>query len=195
MWDFAHVILLLRIIERFVITGLILVVAVVVLIAFWRTVHRIDFNVTKEKVGVAGTTLIATPILVLLILVGFAWVALNNKISLETSTQSPAPAVPGQSKQPPEGVEVVKFNGLNPVEENVAELLPDYNCAFSQLQNLTPAQERAVRLIKAEALLSHWPTQWNGEKDIFRNWVKDGSTPPNGNITQLFHDVGRNCKR
>jgi hypothetical protein len=170
MSEFAHTIFYLRIIERFVITGLVLAVAVIVLIAFWRTVHRIDFNVAKEKVGVAGTTLVATPVLVLLILVGFAWVVLTNNISLEIGTQKPAPTTSEQSdRQPKPAAESVaipksviveeRYNGVNSVGENVAEFLPDYNCAFAHVQNLTPEQERAIRLMKADVLLSHWPAK------------------------------------
>ncbi|MEH2484887.1 hypothetical protein [Bradyrhizobium sp. AZCC 2230] len=213
--EFSHAIFYLRLIERFVITGLVLAVAVIVLIAFWRTVHRIDFNVEKEKVGVAGTTLIATPVLVLLILVGFAWVVLTNGISLEIATQNPAPTTPEQPdrqpKQPPESgalskpvVVVEKYNGSNSTGENVAELLPSFNCAFAHVQNPTPEQERAIRLVKAEALLAHWPAPWTAEKETFRKWAigDPGATAngqsgavPNGNITQLFHNVDRDCNR
>jgi hypothetical protein len=200
MSEFAHTIMYLRIIERFVITGLVLATAVIVLIAFWRTVHRIDFNVEKDKVGVAGTTLVATPVLVLLILVGFAWVVLTNSISVEVGTQTPVPVTPEQPGHPV--IVVEKYTGLNSAGENVAELLPSYNCAFTHVQNPTPEQERAIRLIKADVLLEHWPARWNDEKETFRKWATgdaaatangQGVAVPNGDITHLFHNVGRNC--
>jgi hypothetical protein len=195
MQEYIKAIFLLRVAERFLLTGIILAIALVVLIAFWRTVHRIEFNVTKDKLGVAGTTLIATPILVLLILVGFSWVALTNRISLEASNQPVAPDKPPKDEPPAPGG--TRLSGAFSADDNFADTLLAFNCAVSKTPSLTSRQDAAINRMKANEIIAHWQANWGDDKakEDFWRWATeaDNSVAPAGDITRSFHGKDSQC--
>ena len=155
MDPYVKTIFILRLIERFTLTAIVLIIAVAVLVAFWRTVHRIEFSVTKEKVGVAGATLLATPVLVLLTLIGFTWVVLTNQIKLETNGII-APPAPDKPNCPSAGCQTVLM-GAAGTGENVASVLQALNCA-SRNPNLKPADREGIERLKAIELYSNGQT-------------------------------------
>jgi hypothetical protein len=207
MQAYSQTIFVLRIIERFALTGIILAIAFAVLIAFWRTVHRIDFSVTREKVGVAGATLIATPVLVLLTLIGFTWVVLTNPISIETETRvSRSPnqtgadplTKPDDASVAPETTRRSKYVGIVPLEKNVATALFNFNCALARVPNLTSAETDAIKLLKADELYWHWPSKWgDAERETFYKWAidHDGRAAPKGDVLAMLDDLDPVCKR
>ena len=92
-------VILFRIGERITLSALILIVAIVVMIAFWRSVQKIDFRITRENVGTGGSVLLGTPIFVLLTLVGYAFVSLSNPISVKIPNEE----IVGSSRATPAG--------------------------------------------------------------------------------------------
>jgi hypothetical protein len=209
MAEFAHTVFYLRVIERLAISGLVSAVALVILVAFWRTVHRVDFNVTREKIGLAGTTLIATPVLVLLILVGFAWVVLTNKISLDVAMQSPqevnrsilAPSEANKTGQGSAQQPVViheDMSGITDIDVNVAALLLEFNCALSHVANPPSELEISARKLKVVALLPKLPPDWTKEeKKVLYDWAMgaNDSKAPRADATRIMSGVSQDCGR
>ena len=76
MDDALKTVVLFRIDERITLSALILIIAIIVMIAFRRSVQKIDSRITKENIGTGGSVLLGTPIFVLLTPVGYAFVSL-----------------------------------------------------------------------------------------------------------------------
>jgi hypothetical protein len=157
-------------------------------------VHRIDFSITKEKVGVAGATLIATPVLVLLMLIGFTWVVLTNQIKVETDGTKLVPS--GSPVAGPNG----HFSAIGAAGNgaNVTSVLQAMNCAKKN-RNLKPVDRDAIERLKAYALLENWPDNLDQkEKETFRRWAleKDNSDAvvPSGDLLQLFNAEDLKCE-
>lgn len=91
---------LFRMLERLTLTAVILGVSLVVMVGFWRTVTRVDLS-DGGKLGVAGSVTLATPVFVLLGIVGYAWVSLSNPLKVERSDGSGSVTFLG-----PDGVEL-----------------------------------------------------------------------------------------
>jgi hypothetical protein len=87
-----------RIGERITLTIVVLLVALVVMVGFWRTVQRVKVD-DGGKLGVAGSVVLSTPVFVLMTIVGYAWVSLAHPISIG----APA-AVPGNGRVKPAAV-------------------------------------------------------------------------------------------
>jgi hypothetical protein len=187
---------ILRLIERFTLTAIVLIIAVAVLVAFWRTVHRIEFSVAKEKVGVAGATLIATPVLVLLALIGFTWVVLTNQIKLETEGPNNVGDHPQPNVLP--GTQHTIVVGAAGTGENVASVLQALNCA-ARSPNLKQADREGIERLKAIELYSNWPDNLDlKEKETFRKWAfeknNSDSVTPSGDVLQLLNARDPKCE-
>ena len=66
-----------RIGERITLTIVVLLVALVVMVGFWRTVQRVKVD-DGGKLGVAASFVLSTPVFVLMTIVGYAWVSLAH---------------------------------------------------------------------------------------------------------------------
>jgi hypothetical protein len=84
MKDTLNEILYFRMAERLTLTTVIVLIALVVMVGFWRTVQKIDLT-EGGKLGIAGSFAFSTPVFVLLTIVGYTWVSLTNQITLETA--------------------------------------------------------------------------------------------------------------
>jgi len=109
-------VVLFRIGKRITLSALILNIAIIMMIAFWRSVQKIDFRTTKENIGTGGSVLLGTPIFVFLTLVGYSFVSLSNPITVKTPTEE----VTGSSRAIPAGggkVDNAAFDRNNALEK------------------------------------------------------------------------------
>lgn len=83
-------IVLFRIAERLGLSLIVLLVALVVMVGFWRSVQKLDVS-DGGKLGVAGSFALSTPVFVLLAIIGYAWVSLSFPIQV-TGPAAPAEA-------------------------------------------------------------------------------------------------------
>ena len=202
MEDYIKTVFVLRLIERFTLTAIVLVIALVVLVAFWRTVHRIEFSVMKEKMGVAGATLIATPVLVLLALMGFTRVVLTNPIKLEASGSKPIepPARPCETSDnaaSSPNPSYINLSGATGTKANVASVLLALNCAKARSRGLKQAELDAIDLLKANELYANWPDGLDAkQKEIFWKWAlhEPKAEVPSGDVLQVFHARDPRCE-
>lgn len=74
-------ILYFRMAERLALTVVIVLVSLIVMVSFWRTVQKIDLT-DGGKLGLAGSFAFSTPVFVLLTIIGYAWVSLSNEIMI-----------------------------------------------------------------------------------------------------------------
>lgn len=77
-----------RVGERIALSAIIVVIACIVMIAFWRSVQRIELMTSGERFGGAGTIVLSTPIFVLLALVGYTYISFSNPIAVSFSNEN-----------------------------------------------------------------------------------------------------------
>ena len=74
--------------ERFILSLVVISIALVSMIAFWRSVQQIEFKLSQDKLGSSANIALATPLLVLLVVVGFVYVSYAHPVSVTLSTRS-----------------------------------------------------------------------------------------------------------
>jgi hypothetical protein len=194
----TDLIVLFRIAERLTLTLVVLIVAAIVMIGFWRTVQRVDLT-EGGKLGVAGSFAFSTPVFVLLTIVGYAYVSLSAPITV-------TPAAAGQAMQLAGG-SAPGFIGVMPVPPG-ADTAPDgdpdharavadrkirsLNC-LAQGREMTARQEDDLALVKLGLMAPVWAADW-GAQDAFRAWAT-GIDPadPNPQARATFNAVHPVC--
>lgn len=79
---------LLRVLERTSLSLIIITVSIILIVAFWRSLQKIDFNIQNEKNTISTNIVFATPIFVLIILVFFSYVSFSHPIKIHNSDTS-----------------------------------------------------------------------------------------------------------
>ncbi|WP_193139339.1 hypothetical protein [Meridianimarinicoccus sp. MJW13] len=179
-------IILFRIAERLTLTAVVLLVALVVMIGFWRTVQKINLA-EGAPLGLGGSFVFSTPVFVLMALIGYAWVSLEHPIEV-----TPVAA--------PEGMQVAEggtpaggFTGVAPLypdagpspqttgtgyDASVAQRqLRSLNCLIDG-QTLSARTEIDVTDVKLSLLAGLWQPAWGNRSD-FADWARNtgGPTP------------------
>jgi hypothetical protein len=77
-----------RIGERIMLSLIVVLVALVVTLGFWRSIQKLDFSVGQGGVTGGGSVMLATPVLALLALIGFAWVSFSHPVSVSVPTDA-----------------------------------------------------------------------------------------------------------
>ena len=187
-------IVLFRIAERLGLSLIVLLVALVVMVGFWRSVQKLDVT-DGGKLGLAGSFALSTPVFVLLAIIGYAWVSLSFPIQV---TGPAAPAAATASAVAPQS-----FVGIG-VPARAAPADPGY--ALGQAQRMVraincaakraaPDERLATDLTRARlALLAPvWPSAW-GEPAAFADAVLGISgTEPNPLALEQFDRVDASC--
>ena len=157
MDDALKTVVLFRIGERITLSALILII---MMIAFWRPVQKIDFRITQKNIGTGGSVLLGTPIFVLLTLVGYAFVSLSNPITVKTPTEE----VTGGSRAIPAGggkVDNAAFD-RNKALEKVRSL----NCLARNDADGSARDQDNLAAVKVRLLHPVWSGAW-GDFDQF----------------------------
>lgn len=174
-WAFAF-----RIAERIVISLVVILVSLVVTVGFWRSIQRIDFQLSREKVSGAANVILATPVFALLALIGFAWVSFSNPISVGL------PAAGGEADQvagDPPGV--ITLSGSVPapaapgddmaLSRNLATVR-SLNCiAGITGEGLSPRDADALRDARLALMQAVWQPDWGDPAD-FAAWATGRTT-------------------
>ncbi|MCA8882241.1 MAG: hypothetical protein KDA50_00570 [Rhodobacteraceae bacterium] len=166
-------IILFRIGERLTLSAMVLLVAVVVMIGFWRSVQKIDLS-EGGKLGLGGSFVFSTPVFVLLAIIGYAWVSLEHPIQVmppsgDAPTQTASAAAPAG-----------QFIGSAAVAAR-DDADPGYDRAIAQrrIRSLnclaldhTPSARTADDLaeIKLGILRDLWLPEW-GDPAAFADWA------------------------
>ena len=175
-----------RVGERVVISLVVIVLALVVSVAFWRSLQRVDFSVSREKLSAAGNVVLATPVFALLALIGLAWVSFSNPISV---------TVPGAGATADGDVDVAQGGGfkatafVGPAAERAdaaamtriaaAEWLRSLNCIAEAAGDLSPRETAALAELRLALMRQRWVAEW-GDFAAFRAWAlgESEAAPP-----------------
>ncbi|WP_116131527.1 hypothetical protein [Tropicimonas sp. IMCC34043] len=167
-------IILFRIAERMTLTLVVLIVASVVMVGFWRTVQKLDVQNTG---GIGGSFVFSTPVFVLLAIIGYAWVSLEHPIQV-------GPAAGGEEALQTASAGAGAFIGAAPGGAPARD--PDFalhqaelkvrslNC-LARGQDLSPQVEDDLVQVKLGLLEPVWPAAWGGF-GAFADWATGRST-------------------
>ena len=163
------IIVLFRLGERLTLTLVVLLVAFIVMVGFWRTVQEIHIS-EGEKLGVSGTFVLSTPIFVLLTVIGYSWVSLSHPIQL---TNNPL----ATDEQVAEATASSQFVAASPVRQatsskDLAETqgeIRSLNCLAGA--SLNERDERALSSVKLTLMSAVWQESWGNVTD-FARWAR-----------------------
>ena len=195
-------IVLFRIAERLGLSLIVLLVALVVMVGFWRSVQKLDVSDGGRR-GVAGRFALSTPVFVLLAIIGYAWVSLSFPIQVS------GPAAPAEATAAAGGPQSFVGIGMpgRPADAGPARAAPpDPGYALGQAQRMVraincaakraaPDERLATDLTRARlALLAPvWPSAW-GEPAAFADAVLGISgAEPNPLALEQFDRVDASC--
>lgn len=169
-------IVLFRIAERLTLTGVVLIIALVVMIGFWRTVQ--ELNVAEGgKLGVAGSFVFSTPVFVLLAVIGYAYVSLSHPITVSPDTSVEVASTGGQ------GSGFIGSVGLaDPDDGSVTDFerssalgkVKSINCLL-QGDPMSARVEDDLADVKLALLGPVWAERW-GPIEPFSEWAMGLST-------------------
>lgn len=151
-----------RLAERFALSAVIVLAAAVIMVGFWRGMSRVDFDLSRDKLGASANIALATPVFALLALVGFAWVSFSHPITLEAAPP-PAAEAPGPTAQAPAPRALARAIGAAPgapgappraaALDHIAEL----NCLLAEAD---PRRRPALEAARLSLLLAVWDPAW-----------------------------------
>ena len=164
------------------------IVAIVVMIAFWRSVQKIDFRITRENIGTGGSVLLGTPIFVLLTLVGYAFVSLSNPITVKTPTEEVIGITPSQTAGGQGTVENTAFD-----RNNAQEKVRSLNCLARGTADSSARDQDNLAAVKVHLLQPVWSDAW-GDFDRFAAWALGRSNlQPDPRARAVFDDLHQPC--
>lgn len=154
--DFETTILFARMAERIGLTLVITLVALIIMVAFWRTMTSLEFTLSEKNISVGSGTLIATPVLVLLALIGLAWVSFSHPVTVDRKNDK-----------------VIGFTSegggqASLTTDNVREAMGLINCAATREPDIAPAD---VAEIKFLIMAGNWDNAVWGDPAQFRAYM------------------------
>lgn len=159
-----------RIGERIAISLVVIAVALVVTLGFWRTIQKVDFSLSQEKLSGGGSFVLATPVFALLALIGFAWVSFSHPVSV---------ALPGGGATQSAAAGPVSMIGAAPARPEpdadfrrgeAAGQIRSLNCIATKAAGVAERDGDALARVKLGLMLGAWDPAW-GETEAFRRWV------------------------
>ena len=172
------------------------------MISFWRSIQRIDFQVSREKIGAAGSVILGTPVFMLLALVGYAYVSLSNPINVEVE-RTPARV---STRENFAGSQVRKFVGMTGPGEGpsrssatdldrlrATESVMSLNCLARSVDGLSPRVQDDLAEVKLKLLTPVWSEAW-GNISVFSDWVRGRSQEdPDPQAKAVFSKMHEIC--
>lgn len=197
--ELEKTVFLARMAERAGLTLVITVVALIIMVAFWRTLSKLDFQLSNSSLTVGSGTVIATPVLVLLALIGLAWVSFSNPIAIEVSEEALA-HTPGAEDRPAardvilRGITNLQAEGNTLSDAEVAEVMGLINCAVAQAPDLAPED---VADLKFRVMAGNWNAEVWGDPAQFREFLLAGperaALPVNSQARTVFNSENFAC--
>lgn len=188
-------IILFRIAERLTLTTVVLLVALVVMVGFWRSVQKIDLS-DSGKLGIGGSFIFSTPVFVLLAIIGYSWVSLEHPIQIAPSADAPIQTASVEAS--PGGFIGASSGAVSGTEDTgydqaiTQRRLRSLNCL---LQDRTPSNRTAddVAAVKLGLMRALWDADW-GDPEAFADWALGRSlTPPPEAAKTVWEEVHTLC--
>lgn len=183
----------LRMGERVALTAIIVLLALIVTAGFWKSMQRVEFRADKS-VGLGGNFVLATPVFVLLALVGYAWVTLNAPVSFVPGSVpgATAPSDGDQLTDLSSGGEftAVVESALDHRRSVVLTQIRGLNCLFQQANRvgpIGPAQFDALASAKLDLMEPVWDPEW-GDFLLLNDWAMGFSDSPPLSLGQTYFE-------
>ena len=179
----------LRVGERVVLSLVVVLVALVCMAGFWRSMQKLDFSLSRDKLSGGGSVVLATPVFALLALIAFAWVSFSNPISVGSpATQPTATSFIGAT--PTAQTPVTDFD-----RNRTAEMIRALNCVASgaDAATRTPRNDDALDLIRLELMEGVWSPDWGDPADFRATTLGLSAAPANPAAQAFFGDVHPLC--
>ncbi len=204
MFEEMNPIVIFRMSERLLLTGIVIVVALVVLIGFWKTVQRVTLK-DGGPLGVAGSVALSTPVFALLAIILYAWVSLSHPISYNAA--APAAEAGVAQVAAPEGNDSVQFTGAvssqthvvapaeisNYARQRTRQQIWTLNCLAAST-TVRPSAQTDLTEIKLKLMQEVWHSDW-GNLPKFENWARnpteDADLPPE--LLEFFDGKHTGC--
>lgn len=100
--EYLYTTWLMRVLERVTLSGVIIIVSIILIIAFWKSLQKIDFDIKNEKNSARANIVFATPIFVLLILVAFSYITFSHPIIIKNKSEY---NTPNDTEEKPDNIE------------------------------------------------------------------------------------------
>lgn len=181
--------LLFRIGERVALSVIIVVLSCVVMIAFWRSVQRVDFQVSREKLGAAGSIVLSTPVFLLLALVGYTYVSLSNPIAVDFERKRAFTGIASDSgaSDAVEEVDNTDFERQRAVDE-----VRSLNCLAGGVAKPSARVQDDFAAVKLRLLKPVWSDAWGVYEDFADSALGRSTEDPNPKALEIFeegHDI------
>lgn len=187
-------VVLFRIAERLTLSVVVLIIAIVVMVGFWRSVQKLDVA-EGGKLGIGGSFVFSTPVFVLLAIIGYAYVSLSHPISVAPggADAQTAAAEAGQGAFVGASGTVTDNSDDAAYDLSIAERkVRSLNC-IAEGQTLSPRLEDDLSSVKLAVLAPVWPAAW-GSFDGFRDWSLGTSTQtPDADARAAFERLHIAC--
>lgn len=189
MFEDLNPVVVFRMSERLLLTGIVIVVALIVIVGFWKTVQRVNLK-DGGSLGIAGSVALSTPVLALLAIILYAWVSLSHPISYDvavpeaTSENTRAAALAqtatGQfiGSVNPQAQTVEQADISSYARQRIRHQIWTLNCLADATTVRPPAQSDLTE-IKLGLMGQIWNSDW-GNLPQFESWARnpgDGVTP------------------
>ncbi|WP_299852508.1 hypothetical protein [uncultured Roseovarius sp.] len=190
MFEDLSPVIIFRMSERLLLTGIVIVVALVVLVGFWKTVQRVTLK-DGGPLGVAGSVALSTPVFALLAIILYAWVSLSHPISFNAAKSAPEPggaqvaALGGDTTEQFTGAVNTQTHAVAPEDvsnyarQRTRHQIWTLNCLADSTVVRAPAQTDLTD-IKLRLMQDVWHSDWDNPLK-FENWARnpsEGSKPP-----------------
>ncbi len=196
MIETADPIVLFRMFERLTLTGAVIVVAIILMIGFWRSVQKIDLT-QGGALGITGSFVFSTPVFALLTIVGYAYVSLSHPIKVEAPTQSESAAQVAQAGGQAQFLGSARGAGVEGGTDGydlavTQRRVRSLNCLL-QDQTLSPRLQDDVADIKLTLMAGVWSGDW-GDPATFGDWARGlSSAAPDAGARAFFDDRHQLC--
>ena len=203
MFEGLNPIIAFRMSERLLLTAIVIVVALVVLVGFWKTVQKITVT-DSGPLGVAGSMALSTPVFALLAVILYAWVSLSHPISY--SDAAPQSAAEEQVAEA-SGSAPSSFTGsLSEQSHQVAASEIDayarqqarhqiwtLNC-LADSTTVRPSAQSDLIGIKLSLMKQVWQDDW-GNSVQFERWAQNPSegVRPSDAALEVFEGRHTGC--
>lgn len=199
MEDLFRLAVYLRMGERLALTAVIVALALVVAIGFWRSLQRVEFSADKS-VGMSGNFVLATPVFVLLALVGYSWVSLNAPVSFSpggpVADTDPAQLASAQGASSPEFTAVIEGESKSANDlynQRTRAQLRSLNCLISTSPDMAAQLDGNLTDLRLGLIAGIWQPEW-GDFFVFENAVLAFSDDtPNPDAFAVFSEPGHPC--
>lgn len=203
-----------RLVERLILTFVVLGTAVVLMAAFRKSVERIRFQ-TEEKVNLSADIVMATPIFALLVVVAYAYVSYRHPVTFDVQATASLVSAEGTNgaqtgaeqvaQSDPRTVTSMSLSGLAPDKARPADVekargdalgrVKALNCLLDEAPDVDPRMQDAA--VAAKVALLTDPLVWNrsawGSPAILRLWALGIGDPPPAELVQAFEGRHTPC--